>query len=80
MSNKNYIVMFNNSDSFNTLTAEMTANTGSGNVPNRSVTEVRSVSSRLRAWYEMTDAEALTLKNDDRVDRIFILGDRLNPI
>lgn len=72
--------MINDTDSFNTLTAEMTANTGSGNVPNRSVTEVRSVPARLRAWYEMTDAEALTLKNDSRVDRIFILGDRYNPI
>jgi len=80
MSNRDYIVKMNDNDSFTTLTAEMTANTGSATVPNRSVTEVRKNSRRFRAWYEMTDAEALTLKDDSRVDIIFILGDRNNPI
>lgn len=68
MSEKEYIVIVNKGVDLEEFDAEMSATTGSGPVPNRSVdlANPRPGSRRMTHWM-LTDEEAADLKNDPRV-------------
>ena len=77
MSEREYIVTLNKGVDYDTFNQEMIANTGSGDIPSRSVdiTDARPGSQR-NTHYSLTDAEASELKNDIRVLDVAIPPDQ----
>ena len=68
MSEKEYVVIVKKGEDLNALDAEMAANTGTVCIPNRAVTcaDACSHDTRMTHW-NLTDEEAETLKNDERI-------------
>jgi subtilisin family serine protease len=68
MSEKEYIVTLKKGVDYDAFNAEMVANTGAGDIPNRTVTvaNARPLSQR-NTHYSLTDEEATALRNDSRV-------------
>lgn len=68
MSEKEYIVTLKKGVDYDAFNAEMTASTGAGDIPDRTVDveNARPLSQR-NTHYALTDAEASTLRSDSRV-------------
>ena len=68
MSEKEYVVTLNKGVDYAQFNQEMIASTGAGNIPDRTVdvADARAMSTR-NTHYALTDAEAESLKNDNRV-------------
>ena len=68
MSEKEYVVIVKEGEDLNALDAEMAASSGSGVIPDRAVVcaDPQTHDTRMTHW-NLTDAEAETLKGDDRV-------------
>ena len=68
MSEREYIVTLNKSVDYAEFNQEMISSTGGGDIPNRTVdvADPRVLSTR-NTHYALTDAEAETLRNDNRV-------------
>jgi len=68
MSEKEYIVTLKAGVDYDAFNTEMIANTGAGDIPNRTVTvaNARPLSQR-NTHYSLTDEEATALRNDSRV-------------
>tara|TARA_B100000123_G_scaffold243542_1_gene198398 strand:+ start:54 stop:1646 length:1593 start_codon:yes stop_codon:yes gene_type:complete len=68
MSEKEYVVTLNKGVDYAQFNQEMIASTGAGNIPNRTVdvADARALSTR-NTHYALTDAEAESLRNDNRV-------------
>ena len=77
MSEKEYIVTLKKDVDYNQFKQDMTASTGSGDIPNRTVDVANPrPGSQRNTHYALTDAEALTLKNDSRVLAVAIPPDQ----
>jgi len=78
MAEKEYIVTLKkgvNADEFN---SEMTASSGSGNIPNRTVDVANARTKSIRnTHYGLEDSEALDLKNDPRVEDVEVPPDQI---
>jgi subtilisin family serine protease len=68
MSEKEYVVTLNKGVDYAQFNQEMIASTGAGDIPNRTVdvADARALSTR-NTHYALTDAEAESLRNDNRV-------------
>ncbi len=68
MSEKEYVVTLNKGVDYAQFNQEMIASTGAGNIPDRTVdvADARALSTR-NTHYALTDAEAESLRNDNRV-------------
>ena len=68
MSEKEYVVTLNKGVDYVQFNQEMIASTGAGDIPNRTVdvADARALSTR-NTHYALTDAEAESLRNDNRV-------------
>ena len=79
MSEKEYIVSLNRGVDYAAFNQEMIANTGAGAIPNRSVDIANDRhGSERNTHYSLTDAEAETLRNDNRVYGVTLLPE-LDP-
>ncbi len=68
MSEKEYIVTLKSGVDYAAFNTEMVANTGSGDIPNRTVDVANArPGSQRNTHYALTDAEATTLRSDNRV-------------
>jgi len=79
MSEREYIVSLNKGVDYAGFNAEMVTNTGSGDIPNRSVNvEDARVLSLRNTHYSLTDEEAVAIKSDPRVYDVTLLPE-LDP-
>ena len=79
MSEKEYIVSLNKGVDYAGFNQEMIATTGGGDIPGRSVVVANArPASQRNTHYSLTDVEANTLKNDNRVYAVTLLPE-LDP-
>ncbi len=77
MSEKEYIVTLKKDVDYSQFKQDMIASTGSGDIPNRTVDVANPrPGSQRNTHYALTDAEALTLRNDSRVLAVAIPPDQ----
>ena len=78
MAEKEYIVTLKKGVDADKFNSEMTASSGTGNIPNRTVDVANARTKSIRnTHYGLEDSEALDLKNDPRVEDVEVPPDKI---
>ena len=78
---KEYTVIVHNRDDLSDIEAEITASSGAGPIPNRTVDVANPrLGSKIQTHFMLTDEEAIALEADDRIRAVEIPPDQRDDI
>ena len=81
MAEKEYIVTLKKGVDADKFNSEMTASSGTGNIPNRTVDVANARTKSIRnTHYGLEDSEAQDLKNDPRVEDVEVPPDKIPDV